>query len=213
MTSLTLTSSRAGRLLSLALLAILAAFAIGATPDAARAQDQYRIGAGDQLQVEVLEDSSLNRQVLVLPDGTISFPLVGTLKARGLTVEGLRKTLTDRLASNFAAPPTVSVSVSALATADDATDGPTIDIYVMGEIQGAGKQEVEAGTTILQALADAGGLTPFAAQSRIELHRGDQTYLYSYNHKLGRNKTPRIPASTKLKDGDVVVVPSRRLFE
>lgn len=201
------------RFLAPVLLAILTVFAIGL--GTGEAQAKYRIGAGDQLQIEVLEDSTLNRQVLVLPDGTISFPLVGTLPAQGMTIEDLRRDLAGRLTSNFAGPPTVSVSVSALAREDETsdTDGPTIDIYVMGEIQGPGKKEVDAGTTLLQFLAESGGLTPFAAQSRIELHRADQVYLFSYNNKLGRNKTPRISSSTKLVEGDVIVIPTRKLFE
>lgn len=220
MTFLTLTSSRAaaprsrtGHFLAQAVVMILTVLAIGFT--AGEASAKYRIGAGDLLQIEVLEDDTLNRRVLVLPDGTISFPLVGTLPAQGMTIEELRRDLSGRLASNFAGPPTVSVSVSALSPEEEAdeADGPTIDIYVMGEIQAPGKLEVDAGTTILQFLAESGGLTPFAAQSRIELHRASQVYLFSYNNKTGRNKAPRIAAGTQLMDGDVIVVPARKLFE
>lgn len=219
MTFLTLTSlraaasrSRTGHFLAQAVVMVLTVLAIGFT--AGEASAKYRIGAGDQLQIEVLEDDTLNRRVLVLPDGTISFPLVGTLPAQGLTIEELRRDLSGRLASNFAGPPTVSVSVSALSPEEEGdSDGPTIDIYVMGEIQAPGKLEVDAGTTILQFLAESGGLTPFAAQSRIELHRASQVYLFSYNNKTGRNKAPRIAAGTQLMDGDVIVVPARKLFE
>lgn len=185
----------------------------------AEAQTDYRIRSGDTLQIEVLEDPSLNRSVLVLPDGSISFPFVNTLQARGRGISDVRQALAAGLASNFAVEPTVVVSVVSLAklrVAGGKTPAPTIDVYIMGEVAGAGKKEVSPGTTILQFLAEAGGLTPFAAASRIELHRTDTAtgrtavYLFSRN---GRGKGPRISPGTILAPGDVVVVPSRHLFE
>lgn len=193
----------------------LCVVALTAGPAAAK----YRIGAGDLIEIEVLEDTGLNRQVLVLPDGSISFPLVGTVRAQGRTIEDLRRDLAAGLAPNFAAAPTVSVSVVAIAPEDEDEDEDTIDVYIMGEVLEPGKRETEPGTTILQFLAESGGLSPFAAQSRIELHRVSpstgttQIYLFSYNNKLGRNKSPRIASSTRLTEGDVIVVPARKLFE
>ena len=73
---------------------ILALFSLGAP---ATAQDGYSIKSGDVLEIEVLEDASLNRQVLVLPDGSFSFPLVGTMQAGGMTVEQVRAALVGGL--------------------------------------------------------------------------------------------------------------------
>ncbi len=179
----------------------------------------YNIRPGDTLQIEVLEDPSLNRSALVLPDGTISLPFIGTLKASGRSVEAVRRQVTQGLASNFAADPTVVVSVASLAAERPAPPAPppvepTIDLYIMGEVAQAGKKEVSPGTTILQFLAESGGLTPFAATSRIQLHRTrngkTEVYLFSYD---GKGKGTRIPPSTQLAEGDVVVVPARKLFE
>ncbi|MDQ2089665.1 polysaccharide biosynthesis/export family protein [Marimonas arenosa] len=184
------------------------------------AQDGYRIRPGDTLRIEVLEDSALNRDALVLPDGTISFPLAGTLRASGRTVSDLQGAIATGLASNFAAAPNVFVSVNTLAERKPVRSRraapPVVAAYVMGEIAKPGKLEVSPGTTILQLLAEAGGLTKFAAQKRIELRRTDPatgavtTYLFSYT---GQSNKPRIPGSTVLQSGDVVVVPERRLFE
>ncbi len=181
------------------------------------AQD-YKIRAGDTLQVEVLEDPSLNRTMLVLPDGTVSFPLAGSVAARGRTVNQVQGALTSGLAGNFASPPTVTVSVASLAqrTSSAPAPDPTVDVYIMGEVAAPGKKEIDPGTTILQFLAESGGLTPFAAKSRIELHRTDsqagttQIYFFSYDR---RGKGERISSSTMLLDGDVVVIPARKLFE
>ncbi|WP_172300540.1 polysaccharide biosynthesis/export family protein [Pseudoruegeria sp. HB172150] len=192
----------------------------GLAPGAAQAQG-YTVGPGDTLQIEVLEDPSLNRSTLVLPDGTIAFPFVGTLKAGGMSLGELRRTLAAGLAPNFASEPTVAVSVAALAerpapAAALPYTAPVIDVFIMGEVAQAGRREVSPGTTILQFLAEAGGLTPFAADTRIQLHRTDpasgstRVYLFSLG---GKGNGPRISPATQLAPGDVVVVPSRHLFE
>jgi len=173
----------------------------------------YQIRPGDTLNIEVLEDSELDRSVLVLPDGSISFPLIGTISASGRTVLQLQQSLAAGLTPNFANRPTVFVSVNTLAEQEPDT---TIDTFIMGEIANPGKLQVPPGTTILQLLAEAGGLTSFAAEKRIELRRADpvtgaiKTYLFS---NTGRAKGSRIPGSTPLVHGDVVMVPERRLFE
>lgn len=185
------------------------------------AQGSYKIRAGDVLSIEVLEDSSLNRSALVLPDGTITFPLVGTVQAGGGTVAQLSAALAAGLASNFAVSPNVFVTISSLverrATGNGAPRPPeTVSTFIMGEVASPGKIEVEPGTTILQLLAQAGGPTRFAAERRIELRRTDaktgvvSRYLFSYT---GFAKGPRISGATVLVEGDVVVVPERRLFE
>lgn len=184
----------------------------------------YRIRPGDTLTIEVLEDPSLNRSVLVLPDGSISFPFIGSVRAGGMAVSDLRGIIAAGLSSNFAAEPTVIVSVSsvaelpppALAADQPPPEEPTIEVYIMGEVTNPGKAVVPPGTTILQFVAQSGGLTPFAATRRIELHRtnpatgGTHKYLFSYR---GKGKGHRIAPGTVLAPGDVVIVPARRLFE
>jgi polysaccharide export outer membrane protein len=177
----------------------------------------YSIRPGDTLQVEVLEDTSLNRSVLVLPDGTFNFPLAGTIQAAGRSVETVQSALTSALASNFANRPTVYVSVGQLAQRVPSAGGGRAvpsgpGIYAMGEVAKPGKLESTRGITLLQGLAEAGGFTKFAATGRIELHRTDRrsgtekVYLYDY-------RGGGISGSTPLQDGDVIVVPERRLFE
>lgn len=185
------------------------------------AQDSYVIRPGDTLQVEVLEDPSLNRATLVLPDGSINFPMVGTVSTKGRTVEQVRQGLVSSLAENFAAPPNVYVSIAALATQQPRGGGGggtrTLDVYALGEVAAPGKRGISRGTTILQFLAEAGGLTRFAAEKRIELHRTDAktgtitTYLFNIRRPGGSASS--INGSTRLAPGDVVKVPLRRLFE
>ncbi|MBY6069006.1 polysaccharide export protein [Leisingera aquaemixtae] len=178
---------------------------------AAQAQSSYRIKSGDTLNVEVLEDSTLNRSTLVLPDGSISFPLAGSVPAGGRTVDQVRSDLTQKLSSTFASPPTVFVSVGAVgvrpAAAVSAAPA-TRAIYVTGEIANPGKLDATRGTTLLQAIAQAGGLTRFAADKRIQLRRGDKIFLYNFRTNGGG-----LSGNTVLVPGDVIVVPQRRLFE
>ncbi|MCK0103872.1 polysaccharide biosynthesis/export family protein [Pseudohalocynthiibacter sp. F2068] len=177
------------------------------------AQSPYRVKAGDTLQVEVVEDTNLNRQVLVLPDGSISFPLVGNIPAAGRTVDQVRAALSSGLASNFASPPNVYVSIGSLAPRVVGTAAALVTqgVFVTGEIASAGRLDVEPGTTVLQAIAQAGGLTPFAAGKRIQLRREDSVYRYNY-YSAGSDGGS-ISSSTVLAPGDVIVVPQRRLFE
>ncbi len=182
----------------------------------ANAQSNYIIRPGDTLQVEVLEDSSLNRATLVLPDGTISFPLAGTLPAEGRSVEKLRQDLTAALSPNFATPPNVFVSVVSLAEVSAAADR-SMDVYALGEFEAPGRKEVKPGTTLLQFLAEAGGLSKFAADKRIELLRTDpktgQVTTYRFNYRAPSGGTTGINGGTRLAPGDVVRAPQRRLFE
>ncbi|MBC7153941.1 MAG: polysaccharide biosynthesis/export family protein [Rhodobacteraceae bacterium] len=185
---------------------------------AASAQSNYRIQPGDTLRVEVLEDANLNRNVLVLPDGSISFPLAGSLRAGGRNVDDVARTLAAQMASSFAVQPTVLVSVAALAPRDPrvAEVPDLMNVYIVGEVNQPGRKEVLPGTTLLQFLAEAGGLSRFAAEKRIQLRRVDPasgqeaTYRFNYRTMGGSDS---ISGTTVLAPGDVIVVPERRLFE
>lgn len=180
------------------------------------AQD-YRLRAGDIVQIEVLEDSTLNRTAIVLPDGQISIPLVGSVPAAGRSLSAIQTELASRLAPNFATPPTVFVTMSALAErVVSAPSTPrTLDIFIVGAANTPGRIEVSPGTTLLQAIAQAGGFTPFAAKKRIQLRRVDKSgveKVYGLNYEAIENGAGR-GGSTRLVDGDVIVVPLRKLFE
>ncbi len=183
---------------------------------AASAQTDFRIGPGDTVRIEVLEDPSLNREVLVLPDGSVSFPLAGALRAGGQTTTQLEGALASALAPNFATSPTVSVSIAGVAPRATGTTR-TINVYIMGQVaSGGGLLEVPRGTTVLQALALSGGFTRFAATKRIQLRRTDsqsgQTTVYNIDYNAIEKGASNIGGSV-LADGDVIIVPERRLFE
>ena len=191
------------------LLALAAALLV--TPPVLAQSAGYRIQPGDRLQLTVLEDETLNRDLLVTPDGRISVPLAGTIRVSGLTVDTVEGTVADRLASNFAVRPSVFV---ALTSVDQAAG--LFGVFVLGEVANPGRIEIETGTTLLQALALAGGPDRFAATKRIQLRRTDaatgQERLYLFNYNVVE-RGAAIPSMIALREGDVVLVPERRLFE
>lgn len=187
----------------------------------ARAQEEgYLLRPGDTLRIEVLEDSSLNRSVLVAPDGRISMPLAGVVRAGGRPIEAVQADLVARLSGNFATAPNVFVSVERLNQAATGTGGTavsrTLTVFVMGEANKPGKASIEPGTTVLQFFAEMGGFSKFAATKRIQLRRTDkktgEEKIFNLNYDAIENGTSGA-GSTKLADGDVIVVPQRKLFE
>ena len=181
---------------------------------AAVAQSGYQIRPGDTLQVEVLEDPSLNRSVLVLPDGTISFPFAGSVRASGLSAGQVGAAIASGISSNFASAPSVFVGVAD--TAPRTSSGTsTVHVYVMGEITDPGEKHLTRGTTLIQALASTGGFTSFAATKRILLRRTGKNGKQSVtriNYKAIADGTA-VGQDIRLRDGDVIIVPERRLFE
>jgi len=202
---------------------IAAAVAIGTLFWAALAGAQggnYQVQPGDRLSIEVLEDAQLNRSVLVTPDGNFSFPLVDPVRAAGRTTSQIERALASQLAPSFASPPTVFVSVSTLAPEmlrdDEEEADETVTVYVVGEVNNPGPKGVFPNTTVLQLLSQAGGFTPFAATKRLQLRRTDtatgRQRLFVINYRaISRGAT--VNDMPVLREGDVLLVPERRLFE
>lgn len=198
-------------ILSLALSVLLGTLSM------AEAQANYRVRVGDTLEIQVLEDPDLNRSVRVLPDGRISFPFAGTLRAAGRTISQIERNIATQIAGNFADTPNVFVSViPAEREPREEPDPPTINVYLLGEFETPGRQEMPPGTTILQALSMGGGMTNFAAVKRVQLrrtnaHTGRQS-VTQINY-LALSRGAQLSHDIILKDGDVILVPERRLFE
>ncbi len=167
----------------------------------------YRVQPGDVLRIEVVEDESLNRTVLISPDGRISLPGAGGLRVSGLTIEQIQSTLAARLESSFVSRPNVFVGIEGLAPEED---DPVIEIFVVGEATTVGRIELEPGTVLLQAIAAFGGFTNFAATKRIQLRRGTDIYAIDYNQIVDGTSQNGL---VRMHEGDVIVIPQRKLFE
>ncbi|MEI6125418.1 MAG: polysaccharide biosynthesis/export family protein, partial [Pseudomonadota bacterium] len=162
-------------------------------------QDQsYVIGCGDRLRVTVWGDDKLTTEPVVRPDGNISFPLIGDIQAKGLTVEDLKKELNRRLTS-YINEPNVSVAV---------TDIKSFKIYVLGEVLMQGEKNLASYTDVLQAISLAGGFTIYAKKNSIQILRtygGEKTkFKFDYDQVVrGKNLNQNI----SMKPGDVIIVP------
>ena len=201
-------------------LMLLALFGLGHGGKAMAAP--YLVRPGDVLDVMVFQDQKLNRQIAVAPDGRISFPLAGHFKAGGRTLEAIEGELKSRLAKQFTDD--IDITVSLLSSKEkpvfpplpEPPSPPPIDpsVYVTGEVAKPGQYFFKTRTNVLQALALAGGLGPFAAERRIKVRRlehGQET-LYEFDYRAfssGRD----LSGNMFLRSGDVVIVPERGLFE
>lgn len=183
---------------------LLVALATGAA-----AQDAYRLQPGDVVDIAVIEDPSLNRQALVRPDGRITMPLAGALVAADRTPEELQAAIRNGLRRDFVSPPNVTVAL-----VSTATPGDLIDIYVLGAVASPGRIDLKESVDVLQALAIAGGVTPFAAKRRIQVRRAgrDGPSLMVFDYGLVEEGAVPVEAPM-LRAGDVIVVPERGLFE
>src|SRR3954463_8698010 len=146
--------------------------------------DEYRMGAGDKLRIEVYKDAQLSQSAQVRPDGKITLPLVGDMMASGLTPIELRDALTAKL-KEFVTNPTVTVIV---------VEATAATAYVMGEVNHPGAVNLQAPITVMQALALAGGLKDFADAKNIKILRrtpaGLETIAFNYKEAV---KTARAP--------------------
>ncbi|MBS0178439.1 MAG: polysaccharide biosynthesis/export family protein [Nitrospira sp.] len=170
------------------------------TPAAVQNTDEpgYLLGPEDVLLISVWKDEHLTREVIVRPDGMISFPLAGDMAAEGKTVETLRTDLAKRLGKYI---PNVNVTVAL-------TKMLSYKIYVMGRVNKPGEYLVGHYTDVLQALSLAGGLTPFAAENDIKIVRRtfgqQQTFPFRYGEV---RKGAGLDQNILLQRGDVVMVP------
>jgi polysaccharide biosynthesis/export protein len=158
----------------------------------------YIIGAGDMLHIAVWKDEALTRQVVVLPDGKIGFPLIGPVTAAGKTVVELSKEIEQKLARFV---PGVDLSVVVQQTG-------SMTIYVIGKVNSPGRFSIASDVNVLQALAMAGGLNPFAKRGDIKIFReaGGATQIFTFDYDtVADGKDLR--QNMRLKKGDVVLVP------
>jgi polysaccharide export outer membrane protein len=169
-----------------------------AQPGDTAPRQSYLIQAGDLLQVSVWKEDYLERDVLVRPDGGISFPLAGDVAAANRTVIQIRDTLAQQL-SRYIPDPVVTVAVKQI-------NGNKI--YILGQVQRPGTFVMNPRVDVMQALAMAGGATPFAAVNDIKILRrtgGDQEVIDFRYGDVERGR--RLEQNVMLESGDIIVVP------
>ncbi len=158
----------------------------------------YRIGPGDVLEIIVWNDQQLSKQVVVPPDCMISYPLAGDFNVKGRTIPELEKEMQDKFKDYL---PETPVTVSLVAAND-------LRVYVIGKVNKPGVFPINMETDVIQALAMAGGLSPFSSEKNILILRNDDGFLQRYNFNYSQvEKGEHLEQNITLKKGDVIVVP------
>lgn len=176
---------------------VLALAALAPSSKAA-AGDTYVLQPGDVVNVSVWREPDLDRTLLVRPDGGISFPLAGDLAAAGRTVDELTAELVARL-TKFIPGPVVTVSLQ---------ENLGNRIYVTGRVAKPGVYLINQDVNVMQALAMAGGLTPFAKLKDIKVLRreGGAERAIPFNYKQVQ-RGEGLEQNIILRPGDTVLVP------
>ena len=158
----------------------------------------YLISPGDVVEVIVWQNADLSREVTVRPDGKLSLPLIGDVQAAGYAVPQLTEQIGAKLAAYYKEPPQVAVVLRQVKNHA---------VYILGQVRYPGRYEVSAGTTFLQALALAHGLTEFASTDSIIIRRqvanAEETGMRVryWNVVSGKEK------NIVLRPGDTIIVP------
>ncbi len=151
----------------------------------------YLLGPGDQLRLDTFGDQSLSGAFRVSDNGTISLPLLGSVKAAGLTTDGLAQALRDRLKKdNILEDPKIAAEI--------VTYRP---IFILGEVSKPGQYPYQPGMTVVTAVAVAGGFTYRAVTNAFSVVRGID----------GKTVEGRAARETEVQPGDVITVFERFL--
>jgi polysaccharide export outer membrane protein len=159
----------------------------------------YIIGPGDVVQISGWKQEGLSRIAPVRPDGKLSMPLLHDIQAAGLTAMQLRDKIATALAE-LLPNPEVAVTI---------TEVRSLRVSVLGEVERPGVLELRGATTILEAIAMAGGFQPFASPSKITILRTEangqtKRIRFNYNRVVSASGTDE---NILLLPGDVVIVP------
>lgn len=160
--------------------------------------DDYVIGEQDALAITVWKEKDISGNVVVRPDGKITVPLVGELKVTGMKPLQLQATLTEKL-KPYVTVPQVSVAVTQINSRK---------VYLIGQAAKEGPFQINSSTTVLQIIAEAGGLKDFAKRKKIYILRQQgqtQAHLpFNYDNVIRGKNTEQ---NVVLEPGDTVVVP------
>jgi polysaccharide biosynthesis/export protein len=158
----------------------------------------YLIGPNDVLNIFVWKEADLTRDITVMPDGRITYPLVGEIDVSGQTVTSLKEKITEKL-KNFLSSPEITVIVR---------ESKSRQIYTLGKIARPGQLQLAPSMTVLQALSAAGGCTEWADTKNIMIIRRtngkETTFRFNYQDIIsGKNMEQNII----LEPNDTIVVP------
>lgn len=163
-----------------------------------RAAGAYLVGPGDVLQVRAWKNDALSQRVIVRPDGFVTLPLIGDVRAGGRAVEAIAADIAGRAAHFYTEVPVVAVEVAELHG---------YRVYILGEVARPGELSPRGPITVLQAIALAGGLTRFASPNTVVIvrhdARGERRIPFSYGDVVNKGD---LAQDLPLVTGDTVIV-------
>lgn len=160
--------------------------------------EEYLLSSGDILEISVWNDESLHREVMIRPDGRLSFPLIGDVKAAGRPVGELKAELEHKINEYVPGTP-VTVIVNNIRYPG---------VFIVGKVANPGQYPMEKKLTVVQALAMAGGLNAFASKNNIIVLRQNSHEQKVFNFRYGDMEDGRkLEQNIALIDGDTIVVP------
>lgn len=162
--------------------------AVTEAPTPTAVDQGYKLGAGDQIRVIVFGEDELSGQFNVDGSGFVNFPMIGQVKAAGLTISDLVRAITDKLSEGYLKDPRVSVEVTNYRP-----------FYIIGEVNKPGEYPYVSGMNVINAVALAGGYT----------YRADDNEIYV--RRKGSSTEVKEPAdeTTQIEPGDIIRVPER----
>ena len=166
-------------------------------PSAAAQSPGYRLNPGDEIRISVWNEDDLDRSVSILPDGTVSFPLVGQVQVAQKTVPEVEEAISAALKEKIR-DAEVSVMVTSIA-------GNRVFLY--GEVASPGSFIMTSRMNVLQLITMAGGVTPYGNRNRIEIHRGSGPERFKLIVNLREILDGDATSDYILAAGDVVIVP------
>jgi polysaccharide export outer membrane protein len=185
----------------IAIMLLISPVFITANAEAQDATDtsHYLIGPNDILNIYVWREDELTQDVTVMPDGRITFPLIGEILAKGQTVTGLKEIITEKL-KDFVSTPEVTVIIR---------ESRSRRIYTIGKLNQPGPYTLEPDMTVLQALSMAGGFTEWADTKYVLVIRrqeggGETQYRFNYQEYISGKS---LEQNILLEPNDTIVVP------
>ena len=148
----------------------------------------YKLGTGDKVHIGVFGENNLTGDYVIAPDGNIAFPLVGNIRAAGLTIPELQQSVTNTLANRYVQNPRVTIDASSLRP-----------FYILGEVNKPGQYSYVPDLTVLAAVATAQGFT----------YRADMSSVYIRHARQPSEQEYPLTATTMIEPGDTIRVTQR----
>lgn len=174
-------------------------FMVSALNYANESTKQYTVGVDDVLEINVLGHDELKTVAHVASDGSISFPYIGTLYVKGMSLSEIEKELSKKLSGSYIKYAVVSVTLSSYKS---------MKFFVYGEVKSPGRFDLEDNVTVLKAISAAGGITPDGLYGSVKLRRKQKDRLgyKEINIDLKNTKESHLNADMSIESEDIVII-------